>query len=87
MIKIKVSLLNLTVYLINSQILKVFVVLCRYVWSGLIVVLGIYLNIYNKNKAKWNASILYYINQFSFNSLKLFAARHGRMSVNREHIV
>ena len=67
--------------------IKVFVVLCRYVWSGLIVVLGIYLNIYNKNKAKWNASILYYINQFSFNSLKLFAARHGRMSVNREHIV
>ncbi|KAH3695464.1 adenosine 3'-phospho 5'-phosphosulfate transporter 2-like [Dreissena polymorpha] len=27
----------------------------QYVWSGLIVVLGIYLNIYSKNKASWDA--------------------------------
>jgi hypothetical protein len=31
--------------------------LCRYIWSGLIVVLGIYLNLYSKNKASWDASI------------------------------
>ena len=29
----------------------------RYVWSGLVVVLGIYLNLYSKNKASWDAAI------------------------------
>ena len=35
----------------------IYSVLFRYVWSGLIVVFGIYLNIYSKNQAKWNAKI------------------------------
>lgn len=29
----------------------------QYVWSGLVVVLGIYLNLYSKNKASWDAAI------------------------------
>ncbi|ELU03367.1 hypothetical protein CAPTEDRAFT_169370 [Capitella teleta] len=29
----------------------------QYVWSGLIVVLGVYLNIYSKNQAAWNAKV------------------------------
>ena len=29
----------------------------RYLWSGLIVVLGIYLNLYSKNKQSWDAHI------------------------------
>lgn len=29
----------------------------RYLWSGLIVVLGIYLNLYSKNKVAWDARI------------------------------
>ncbi|GFN93276.1 adenosine 3'-phospho 5'-phosphosulfate transporter 2-like [Plakobranchus ocellatus] len=29
----------------------------QYIWSGLVVVLGIYLNLYSKNKASWDAAI------------------------------
>lgn len=30
----------------------------QYVWSGIIVVIGIYLNIYSKNKSKWDAQFI-----------------------------
>ena len=30
----------------------------RYIWSGLIVVFGIYLNVYSKNKESWDAYLL-----------------------------
>uniref|UniRef100_A0A0B6ZVJ6 Adenosine 3'-phospho 5'-phosphosulfate transporter 2 n=1 Tax=Arion vulgaris TaxID=1028688 RepID=A0A0B6ZVJ6_9EUPU len=30
----------------------------QYIWSGLVVVLGIYLNLYSKNKTSWDAKIL-----------------------------
>ncbi|PAA47660.1 hypothetical protein BOX15_Mlig014697g2, partial [Macrostomum lignano] len=32
----------------------------QYVWSGLVVVLGIYLNLYSKNKTRWDAAMLDY---------------------------
>ncbi|KAL5016770.1 hypothetical protein ScPMuIL_006359 [Solemya velum] len=35
----------------------------QYIWSGVIVVLGIYLNLYSKNRKSWDAKIL---NYFSF---------------------
>ncbi len=37
---------------------------CRYVWSGLIVVLGIYLNIYSKNQQAWNAKFADFHDRF-----------------------
>uniref|UniRef100_A0A914VTP4 Adenosine 3'-phospho 5'-phosphosulfate transporter 2 n=1 Tax=Plectus sambesii TaxID=2011161 RepID=A0A914VTP4_9BILA len=30
----------------------------QYVWAGVIVLIGVYLNVYGKNKDKWNAQIL-----------------------------
>ena len=36
----------------------------RYVWSGLIVVLGIYINIYSKNRDRWNAAIISYYHRY-----------------------
>lgn len=30
---------------------------CRYVWSGALVIAGIYLSLYSKNRASWNAKI------------------------------
>ena len=30
---------------------------CRYIWSGLIVIAGIYLNVYSKNKASWDSKM------------------------------
>jgi len=41
-----------------------------YVWSGLIVVLGIYLNVYSRNQAVFNAKIQSYANS-------LFGTRFG----------
>jgi len=32
-----------------------------YVWSGLIVLLGIYLNIYNKNQKQWNEALIRFV--------------------------
>ncbi|CAH8671351.1 Adenosine 3'-phospho 5'-phosphosulfate transporter 2 [Schistosoma haematobium] len=29
-----------------------------YIWSGLLIVFGLYLNLYNKNRSSWNATIL-----------------------------
>uniref|UniRef100_A0A914D3Y8 Adenosine 3'-phospho 5'-phosphosulfate transporter 2 n=1 Tax=Acrobeloides nanus TaxID=290746 RepID=A0A914D3Y8_9BILA len=29
-----------------------------YVWAGLVILLAIYLNLYSKNKTKWNAAIV-----------------------------
>ena len=34
-----------------------FFVCFRYIWSGLIVILGIYLNVYSKNRVKWDAAV------------------------------
>ena len=31
-----------------------YIILFRYVWSGLIVVIAIFLNVYSKNKDKWD---------------------------------
>lgn len=36
----------------------------QYVWSGFIVVIGIYLNIYSKNKAKWDAQFVSVVHRF-----------------------
>ncbi len=41
-----------------------------YVWSGLIVVIGIYLNVYSRNQAAFNATIASYAN-------RLFGFRFG----------
>ena len=30
-------------------------VVARYVWAGLLVIAGIYLNVYSKNRASWDA--------------------------------
>lgn len=35
----------------------------QYVWSGLVIILGIYLNIYSKNKSKWDAQFIALIHQ------------------------
>jgi hypothetical protein len=40
----------------------IFFVFISYVWSGLIVVLGIYLNVYSRNQTVFNAKIASYAN-------------------------
>jgi len=30
----------------------------QYVWSGMIVLIGVYLNVYGKHKDQWNAQVL-----------------------------
>lgn len=51
----------------------------QYVWSGLIVVLGIYLNLYSKNKVSWDA----YIDSF----LKRIRFQQRHWQVEPENIV
>ncbi|XP_059175729.1 adenosine 3'-phospho 5'-phosphosulfate transporter 2-like [Physella acuta] len=36
----------------------------QYLWSGLVVLLGIYLNLYSKNKASWDAKILHFLQKY-----------------------
>lgn len=45
-----------------SHSCKKLLLCCRYLWSGLIVVAGIYLNIYSKNQSKMD--LQHFINKF-----------------------
>jgi len=54
---------------------------CRYVWSGVIVIIGIYLNIYSKNRAQWDA-------RFKDWTLRLFPRPHRLVALqNLHHVV
>jgi uncharacterized membrane protein len=44
-----------------------FVVFFSYVWSGLIVIVGIYLNVYSRNQTAFNAKLGSFVNSlFNF---------------------
>jgi len=53
----------------------------RYVWSGFIVLLGIYLNIYSKNRVQWDALFRDWV-------LRLFPRPHRLVALqNLHHVV
>jgi hypothetical protein len=71
----------------KTQSLVMFIMLnfaliaCSYVWSGLIVVLGIYLNVYSKNRAAWDARFREWFKRFFPQHRRLVALQ------NLQHVV
>ena len=49
--------------------------LFSYIWSGMIVVLGIYINVYSKNKTKWDNAFVDYYNKLTQRKRRLTTVR------------
>jgi hypothetical protein len=52
-----------------------------YVWSGLIVVLGIYLNVYSKNQSAWDARFKEWFKRFIPQHRRLVALQNLQHAV------
>lgn len=64
-----------------SFLLILFHFLFSYIWSGLIVVIGIYLNVYSKNRAAWDAKFKEWIKKLCPQHRRLIALQ------NLQHII